>query len=80
VLNASQGFNPFNKHFKTLFLDIDGIIILLLIVLCLFPVFCRFGMSQIFRLRVELHHVHLKYKKAGDVGSHEPKSDKVIAA
>jgi hypothetical protein len=52
----------------------------LLIVFCLLPVFCRFGMSQIFQLRVELHHVHLKYKKGGDIGSHEPKSDKVIAA
>jgi hypothetical protein len=37
-------------------------------------------MSQIFQLRVELHHVHLKYKKGGDVGSHELQSDKVVVA
>jgi hypothetical protein len=49
----------------------------LLIVFCLLPVFCRFGMSQIFGLREELHHVHLKYKKGGNIGSHEPQSDKV---
>jgi hypothetical protein len=48
--------------------------------LCLFPILCRFGMSQIFQLRAELYHVHLKYKKGGDVGSHEPQSDKVIEA
>jgi hypothetical protein len=53
-------------------------IVLLLIVFCLFPVFCRFEMSKIFQLKVEPHHVHLKYKKGGDVGSHEPQSDKVL--
>jgi hypothetical protein len=34
-------------------------------------------MSQILQLRAELHHVHLKYKKEGDVGSHALQSDKV---
>jgi hypothetical protein len=56
----------------------DLIIILLLIVFCLLPVFYRFGMSQIFQLRAKLHHVHLKYKKGGDVRSYEPQSDKLI--
>jgi hypothetical protein len=56
------------------------IIVLLLIVFYLFPVFCRFGMSKIFQLNTELYHVHLKYKKGGDDGSHEPQSDKLVVA
>jgi hypothetical protein len=79
VLDALQGFNIFNI-LRHSFWILMGIIVLLLIVFCLFPVFCRFGMSQIFWLRAELHHVHLKYKKWGDVGSHEPQSDKVVVA
>jgi hypothetical protein len=79
VLDALQGFNPFHI-LRHSFWTLMGIIALLLIVFCLFPVFCRFGMSQICQFRAELHYVHLKYKKGGDVGSHEPQSDKVIVA
>jgi hypothetical protein len=70
VLDALQGFNPFNilRHSFWILLRNS---ILLPIVFYLFPVFCRFGMSQIFWIRVGIHHVYLKYKKGGDVGSHE---------
>jgi hypothetical protein len=70
VLDALQRFNPFTI-LRHSFWILMRIIILLLIVFCLFLVFCRFGMSQIFWIRVGIHHVYLKYKKGGDVGSHE---------
>jgi hypothetical protein len=53
VLDALQGFDPFNT-LKHSFWILLGIIILLLIVFCLFLVFCRCKMSKIFQLRSEL--------------------------
>jgi hypothetical protein len=54
-----------------------GMALLILFMLCLFPVVCQVGIYQLFKLKVDLHHVQLKNIKRGDVGIQKPQSDQV---
>jgi hypothetical protein len=69
LLDALQVFNLFNilRHSSWIMLEMA---LLILLMLCLFPVICQIGMYQLFKLKVDLHHVQLKkYKKEEMLGT-----------
>jgi hypothetical protein len=59
VMDVLKVFNPFNilRHSFWIML---GMALFILLILCLFPVVCQIGLYQLFKLKVDLHHIQLK--------------------
>jgi hypothetical protein len=69
VQDALKGFNPFNILRHSFWIMV-GMAFLILLILCLFPVICQTGMYQLFKLKVDLHHIQLKkYKREEMLGT-----------
>jgi hypothetical protein len=71
VLDASQGFNPFNILIYSFWIMLE-MALLILLVLCLFPAICQIDMYQLFKLKADLHHIQLKNIKRRDVENQKP--------